>query len=271
MRDTKQKMEMVNGEDVERSKMDTETYTDHIVACVDVYLEGTMRQYATPRQDEIMTRLLMGRVSTRRETCRLLDTLTAQAVVRAQELDLTRSMPRLRLFTECLQAPTAGAETRATTVGMVVAAETETEIVVAQDLETEVVAAQNLETPIEEDPTVGIESTTVDESQIVVGTGAPLTEGARGLAAEAVTGLIMRLATVQMQLHCAPILDRCPRQPSPLLATTQLPEYADPSYSITARCAHCSISSQVQSQHIRAPGIVGPHARGPVATWLEER
>jgi hypothetical protein len=199
-----------------------------------------------------------------------------EAVVQAQELDLTRSMPRLRIFTECLQAPTAGAETRVTIVGVVVAAETETEIVVAQDLETEIVVAQDLETPMEEDPTVGIESTTVDESQIVVDTGAPLTEGARGLAAEAVTGLMLRLAAVQMQQHCVPILpilDHCPRQPSPLLATAQLPEYADPSYSTTARCAHCSIiSSQAQSQHTRAPGIVGPpHARGPVATWLEER
>jgi len=108
---------------------------------------------------------------------------------------------------------------------MVVAAETETEIVVAQDLVTEIMVAQDLETPTEEDPTVGIESTTVDESQIVVDTGAPLTEGARGLAAEAVTGLMLRLATVQMQQHCAPILDHCPRQPSPLLATAQLPEY----------------------------------------------
>lgn len=233
------------------------------------------------RQGEIMTRLLTGRVSTRRETCRLLGTLTAQAVatamveieavVQAQELDLTRSMPRLRIFTECLQAPTAGAETRVTIVGMVVAAETETEIVAAQDFVTEIMVAQDLETPTEEDPTVGIESTTVDESQIVVDTGAPLTEGARGLAAEAVTGLMLRLGTVQMQQHCVLILDHCPRQPSSLLATAQLPEYADPSYSITARCAHCSISSQAQSQHTRASGIVGPHARGPVATWLEER
>jgi hypothetical protein len=97
------------------------------------------------------------------------------AVVQAQELDLTRSMPRLRIFTECLQAPTAGAETRVTIVGThgAVAAETETEIVVAQDLET----------PMEGDPTVGIESTTVDESQIVVDTGAPLPDRGRSRSA----------------------------------------------------------------------------------------
>ena len=44
-----QKMEMVKGEDVERSKMDKETYVDHIVACVDVYLDGTKRQYLQRR------------------------------------------------------------------------------------------------------------------------------------------------------------------------------------------------------------------------------
>jgi hypothetical protein len=49
MKDTMQKMEMVKGEDVERSKMDKETYVDHIVACVDVYLDGTKRQYLQRR------------------------------------------------------------------------------------------------------------------------------------------------------------------------------------------------------------------------------
>jgi hypothetical protein len=50
MRDTMQKMEMVQGEDVERSKIDKETYVDHIVACVDVYLDGTMRQQYLQRR-----------------------------------------------------------------------------------------------------------------------------------------------------------------------------------------------------------------------------
>jgi hypothetical protein len=68
----------------------------------------------------------------------------------------------------------------------------------AAETEIEIVAAQDLETPIEGDLTVEIESTTVDESQTVVGTGAPLTEDARDLVVEVATGLIMRLATVQM-------------------------------------------------------------------------
>jgi hypothetical protein len=38
-------MEMVTGEDVERSKMDHETYIKHVIACVDAFLEGTKRKF----------------------------------------------------------------------------------------------------------------------------------------------------------------------------------------------------------------------------------
>jgi hypothetical protein len=45
MKDTMAKMEMVQGGEVERPKMDRDIYIGHIVACVDVYLQDTKRQY----------------------------------------------------------------------------------------------------------------------------------------------------------------------------------------------------------------------------------
>jgi hypothetical protein len=149
-----------------------------------------------------------------------------------------------------------------TAVGMAVAAETEIEIVAAQDIET----------PIEGDPTVEIESTTVDESQIVVDNrGTP--DRGRSRSRSRSRDRIDYEARDRAQMHqrCATALDRCPRHPSSLLATAQPPECADPSCSTTARCAHCSTSSQVQSPRIRASSMAGPHARGRVVTWLVEK
>jgi hypothetical protein len=88
-----------------------------------------------------------------------------------------------------------------TTVGMAVAAETEIETVVDQALAT----------PIEGDTTVEIESTTVDESQIVVDLEAPLTEADRDPAVEVATGSTMRLATAPMRWRCAATPLLCPR------------------------------------------------------------
>ena len=62
-----------------------------------------------------------------------------------------------------------------------------------------------------------------------------------------------------------------PRQPSSLLAMIQLPGHVDPSCSTTARCAPCSIISQVRHPCLRASSMVGPHARGRVATWQAEK